>query len=200
MSLSPRQTLPASYRPAGTMDLSRNRGLALAVNLAALGLFFGFGWLFARIGAAVRPDMAGVNLEIGGWLDLVKLLALLFLLVAGQVAVHELIHGLFFQFYTGARPHYAFKGLYAYAAAPGWYLPRNPYLVTALAPFVLITLAGLLLLPFLPAGFVLPLLLGLTLNAAGAVGDLLVAGWLLIQPPSSLIHDNGDAISLYRPG
>lgn len=190
--------LPAGYAAGGTIDLSKNKWLALAVNLAAVGLFFGFGWLFAAAAAWLRPEPPGFNLQVSGLGQLLGLLALLVGLIAGQVALHELIHGLFFWVFTGARPRFALKLMYAYAAAPDWYLPRNQHLVTALAPLVAMTAAGLVLLPVVPAWLVPALLFVITANAAGAVGDMLVAAWLLRQPPTALVRDSGDAITVYN--
>jgi hypothetical protein len=190
--------LPAGYAVGGTVELSKNRWLAIAVNLAAVGLFFVFGWLFTAAAVWLRPDWRSFNLHITGPGQLLGLLAILLALIVFQVALHELIHGLFFRLYTGARPRYALKLMYAYAAAPDWYLPRDQHLVTALAPLVLMTVGSLGLLPFIPARLIPALLLVMTANAAGAVGDMVVAGWLLRQPPTALVRDAGDAITVYN--
>lgn len=191
--------LPAGYAAGGTVDLSKNRWLAIAVNLAAVGLFFVFGWLFVAVAVWLRPDWRSLALTVTGPGQLVGLLAAMLALVALQVTLHELIHGLFFRLFTGARPRYALKLMYAYAAAPDWYLPRNQHLVTALAPLVLMTAAGLGLLPVVPARLIPALLFVLAANAAGAAGDMVVAGWLLRQPSSALVRDAGDAITVYHP-
>ena len=190
--------LPAGYAADGTIDLSKNRWLAVAVNLVAVGLFFAFGWLFTAAAIWLRPDWSSSNLQIIGSAQLAGLLVLLLALFAVQVVLHELIHGLFFELFTGSRPRYALKLMYAYAAAPDWYLPRCQYLVTALAPLVLMTLGGLGLLPVFPARLIPALLLVMTANAAGAVGDMVVVGWLLRQPPTALVRDTGDAITVYN--
>ena len=91
------------------------------------------------------------------------------------------------------------KGLYAYAAAPEWYLPRQHHVAVALAPLVVMTLVGLLWLPVAPAVVVPPLLLVLVLNASGAVGDLVTVIWLLKQPRATFVRDRGDTITLYQP-
>ncbi|NJN17657.1 MAG: DUF3267 domain-containing protein [Oscillochloris sp.] len=71
------------------------------------------------------------------------------------------------------------KGLYAYAAAPDWYLPRRPYFSVALAPLLAISLLGIGMLLIVPATWIPVVLLAIVLNAAGAIGDLPVAAWLL---------------------
>jgi hypothetical protein len=125
----------------------------------------------------------------------VAVLVLTFLMIV----VHELIHGLFFWLFTRERPTFGFKGAYAYAAAPDWYMPRNQYAIVGLAPLVLMTLAGLVLLPVIPVWAIPALLFVVVTNAAGAVGDIAVVGWLLLQPRATLVNDIGDAVTLYRP-
>jgi hypothetical protein len=113
--------------------------------------------------------------------------------------LHELIHGLFFWLFTRTRPAFGFKGAYAYAAAPGWYIPRSQYIIVGLAPLVLITLGGFALLVVVPAWLIPALLFVVVMNGAGAVGDIAVVGWLLVQPRATLVHDLGDAVAIYRP-
>lgn len=116
-----------------------------------------------------------------------------------MVLIHEGIHGFFFWLFTHSIPKFAFKGTYAYAAAPGWYFSRKQYFITALSPFLLISLAGLMFMLFFPPAWFIPLLLVMVFNAGGAVGDLWVAIWLLTQPSGCLAHDSGDATTLYIP-
>jgi hypothetical protein len=101
--------------------------------------------------------------------------------------------------FTRTRPVFAFRGYYAYAAAPGWYFPRRQYILVSLAPLVLLSLLGLVALVFVPAGWFLPVILFMSFNGGGAVGDLAVFFWLLRQPSTCLAYDVGDAVTLYLP-
>jgi len=62
-----------------------------------------------------------------------------------------------------------------------------------------LTAAGLALLPIVPPGWLLGLLIFLTLNASGAVGDLVIAAWVLRAPSACLALDLEDSTSLYLP-
>jgi hypothetical protein len=117
--------------------------------------------------------------------------------LVGVIILHELVHGVFFWVITGQRPHFGFKGAYAFAAAPTWYIARGPYLIVGLSPLVLITIAGVLLLPVVPLEILSPLALALTFNGAGAIGDAAIVVYLLTLPPSVLINDRGDAVAVY---
>ncbi len=198
----PTQTLPANYILKGTLDLSTDRKAALVFSLMGIVLFFVFGGLFGYAIVRMRPldsgQMTSITITGVGSLVLVILVAVGINIVV--VVLHEAVHGLFFWLFTKSRPGFAFKIWYAYASAPSWYLPRSLYLVVALSPLIALTALGFALVPFAPAGLLAALLLFMTLNASGAVGDIGVAIWLLFQPQSCLANDHGDAISLYVPG
>ncbi len=92
---------------------------------------------------------------------------------------------------------FGFKGAYAYAAAPGWFIPRNPYLWIGLSPLVVLSLTGFVLITVLPVNWLLPIMIGLIFNAVGSVGDLYVVFWLFLKPATVYIQDQGDAINIY---
>jgi hypothetical protein len=127
---------------------------------------------------------------------LMPLLVLLGVIFA-MVILHEAIHGLFFRLFTGGKVKFAFKGAYAYAAAPDWYVNKPPYLLISLAPLVLITVLGLISLLFAPASWISPLMLLITLNASGAIGDLYVFFLLLRMPGDVLVRDFGEQMEIY---
>ncbi len=176
-----------------------NRPLQYALQGAALTMFFLFGTLFIFIAMSVRPDFSPWDLLRAAQERIRFLLSLLGLTYL-MVFLHEAVHGLFFWLFTREWPLFGLKRSYAYAAAPAWYLPRGPMLVTGLAPLLLLTVAGLLLMLFLPVGWLPALLLVITLNAAGAVGDLVTAVLLLREPATVLANDQGDVMRLYRNG
>ena len=192
--MRPTQTLPPGYTPCFTLDLSRNMRLVLLLNLVAILLFGVFGWLFFSLAAAILPpDRLASGLK-ATWITLLACL----LAYGLMLVLHELIHGAFFWLFSGRRPHFGFKGAYAYAAAPDWYFPRRQYLVVGISPLLTLSLLGVALLPILPAVALLPWLVALAGNAAGAIGDALIVGWLLFQPDPLLIQDHGDAVTAYR--
>lgn len=194
-------TLPENYRLSGTLDLSKNQKAVLLLNLVGLGLFILFGWLLLRASISLRPAMANAlfSFSVDNALQFVVWLAVLLASTVVMVLLHEGVHGLFFWLATGARPKFGFRGAYAYACAPDWYLPRGPYLWISLSPLVVLTLLGLALVRVLPLSVLPVLLLLMVLNASGAVGDLAVFFWLLGKPAGSLANDRGDAVSLYTP-
>lgn len=196
------QTLPENYHAIGTLDISKDQRFLLILNVFALIILAAAGVFFFRAIFWLRGDAAAQAIGVmqintlAGWAGLiVAILAL----TALHVVIHEAIHGVFFWLYTRSRPKFAFRWAYAYAAAPSWFIPRNAFFVTTLAPLVVISLAGLLLMSFVSPGWLLPIWYVITMNAAGAVGDLAVGIWLLRQPPTCLAQDRGDAVTLFLP-
>lgn len=194
------RALPDGYVLAGIFEL-KPVGRLILLNIIGTILFMVFGWLFVRILFWMRPVEAppAFSLTIEGTSGLVRVLLILIGTLFFMLCVHEGIHGSFFWLFTRTTPKFAFKGTYAYAAAPGWYFPRREYFLIAISPFIFISLAGLLLMMFIPPGWFIPLLLVMVFNAGGAVGDLWVVIWLLTQPPGCLALDDGDSISLFIP-
>ena len=133
-------------------------------------------------------------------MTVIQLLSIAMLPLIFAVTLHEAAHGAFFWVFTRERPAFGLEPPFAaYAAAPDWYLPRRQHLVVGLAPFTLITLVGLALLPVVPAFVVPVLLLIMVTNAAGSIGDSVMVVWLLTQPRDILVQDTGAAINIYRP-
>jgi hypothetical protein len=124
------QTLPPSYQHQGTLDLSTQPLVLAALSLGSIllgGLAVG---MMLWVLPLLRPDLIELSVTIGGLADLLRflLIALIVMVVmVVMVVLHEGLHGLMFWHFTGDRPTFGFKGLYAYAAAPNWYLPRNQH-------------------------------------------------------------------------
>jgi hypothetical protein len=194
--------LPSGYDLHATLDLAENRLAAIGVNVLGVGFLLLFGWLALSFSSAVRADIGYATLVTFAWLQRAGLLVAILIVVAIEfvmVLLHEAVHGAFFWIFTHQRPVFGLKLPYAaYAAAPDWFLPRNQHLAVGLGPFVLITVAGMMLLPIIPASAVLALLLIVVSNAAGAAGDFVMIVWLLRHPSESLVRDTGSAVSVYR--
>ncbi len=193
--------LPEGYRPVGTLNLTKNLRLLVYLNVAGAVLLVGFYYVFIRAALWMRPEAARQGLS-GGSLNLSGMLVLLLAVIgvyAAVIVLHEATHGIFMFWFTHSRPVFAFRGYYAYAAAPGWYFPRGQYMLVSLAPLVLLSLLGLVVLAFVPAGWFLAVISFIAFNGSGAVGDLAVFFWLLRQPSTCLAFDVGDAVTLYLP-
>jgi len=188
------RALPAHSKQYHALELS-NWKLMLAMNVGGVLLLFLFGWLFMGVAAALNPQFFMLELRIFvQLLNLVSFIGTIF----GVMLLHELIHALFFWLFSGERPRIGFHILYAYAAAPGWAFRLPVFFIIGAAPLLLISLTGLLLLPAVSLAWSARIILALTVNAAGSIGDILVLLWLLSQPRDCWIVDEGARITLYR--
>ncbi len=186
------RSLPDGYQGSEILDLSSTSS-SVKLNLAAIPLLFFYTWIFSLIFTALNPSNPFPNglwsvltsFSLRDWLLL--LLCIVFILV-----FHELVHGMFFWIFTKVRPHFGLRGGYAYASAPDWYLPKYQYVVVGLSPFVVISLLGIILGSFLSVNLLPYLLVTVSFNAAGALGDMIVVAWILRRPNSILVKDEGD--------
>lgn len=188
------KTLPSHFALFHSLDLT-NRKLMLGMNVAGVLLLFIFGWFFLGVAALIAPQFFWLELQM--LLRLISLPAFL-LTILLVVVLHELSHALFFWLFCRERPKIGFNWLYAYAAAPDWYFTRRQFVLIGLAPVLLLTLAGIGAMPFVSFLTTARLILALTVNAAGAVGDFLVVIWVLGQPANILLRDEGTAVSAYK--
>jgi hypothetical protein len=204
--------LPEHFVERGSVDLSKDFKLLAWLQVAALLAVILTGWLFLNLTYALRADsvellslrsLLGFESGTGFFFQIsLSMFMLLSLLIATvlMIILHEAVHGIAFWLFTGKKPTFGFKWFYAYAASPkGVYLPRQQYFVVALAPLIFLTLAGTALIPLTPLTALPTLVFFLIGNAAGAIGDIWVVGWLLREPPEILLQDKGDAVTCYGP-
>lgn len=177
------RTPPENYTRQTQLDLSSKRA-ALLLNLGAVILTLGMVLAFNHVMSLLRPGVCFLSITR------LPLMLLGFVVV---IILHELIHGLFFWIFTRQRPVFAFKGSYAFAAAPDWYLPRDQFVIVGLAPLVLISLAAALIFAIfsLNATTYFIMLSGI-LNAASSFGDLVTVIWVQRRSPEALVRDQGD--------
>jgi hypothetical protein len=191
--------LPDNYRPTQEINLLKDTRLAIWLNGIAIVLLI--------------PVIAGLVLfvrkfhpenSVNGLRIIFSLQSILYGLafvaaILITLIIHEAIHGFFFRIFTRSRPVFAIRYAYAYAAAPGWYIPSQAYAVVGLSPLVLIDIIGLLLLGSCPPGWILIWSCVIAINTTGAVGDLYIIGNLLRHSTHCLVMDSGDAVQYYEP-
>jgi hypothetical protein len=193
------QVLPPNYHLSGKFDL-KNARQVISMNLVGfvlliLSIWF-FGWLAIRMRGTSAISFSFEFSSISSSLFSVGKLILVIFLV---LVLHEAIHAIYFWFFSRHKPLVGFKGFYAYASMPGWYFPRNQYLLIGIAPLVIISLLGIICLAILPIASIYLVLVALVMNTSGAVGDIFVVLWLFTKPQSTMALDKIDSIEFYVP-
>ena len=197
--LSSTRILPEGYIQTYEINLAKNKRLAVLLNIAGLFIFIISFVLLGLFASRVRPGLfSGTFIFL---VDLSTVWQLLRLLAAAALTLvaHELIHGFFFWVFTRSKPVFALHPAYAYAAAPGWFIPTRQYSIIGLSPLVIITAIGLLLIRLAPAGWILPVILITALNIGGAAGDMLVIAGLSRTSSACLVNDAGDRVGFFEP-
>ena len=167
------------------------------LNLVAISLLFPSIYTFGKVAIYLRPEYSEISL-ISGKFSLANILIILGVSFV-VIFVHELIHGVFFWIYTRDRPIFAYKILYAFAAAPEWFIPKTNFIVIGLSPAILITVLALFLIMITPSSMVKIVSLAGAINFAGSTGDFAVVIWTLTLPKSCLVKDSGDSFDIYQP-
>ncbi|MFA9415217.1 DUF3267 domain-containing protein [Natrinema sp. HArc-T2] len=186
MSRSESQT---ARRPLAAFELTRTVTLQwLAVSATGFfGFAYGFGHVLAWIrGTSLEPIVIAPSSPptVLGWL------AVSVGLLVCVVVPHELLHGVFLARY-GDNPDYGigvshFVLPYAYAGTSGARYTRNQLLVALLAPFVVLTAAGVAVMVVVPTPL---LIVPLAANATGSIGDLWMAAVLYQYPANVRVGD-----------
>jgi len=195
------QQLPDGYQFEEKWDLSEDRKAKVYLSLASLGLFILFWLLFNGLLQIFRPETNGVvsgfSISLSDPTSMIVSVLVLIFVTVGMVFLHEAIHGLFFWLFTREKPRFGFKVVYAFAGAPGWYITKLPYILIGIAPLLVITILGLLLLLIVPEEWLLAVLLFMTMNASGAAGDIYTVFWLWRKPDNILVSDSGDSVQVF---
>lgn len=193
------RSLPDSYTLRWDFNLKRDWRTGLLLQAAGIGLFLLFGIGLGALIRRLRPDLDFQQALFGAW-DSWALVGLLLFSMMLVISLHEGVHGLFFWVFTRVQPVFGLGWGYAYACAPGWYFTRGQYAVIGLAPFVLLSFAGIVLIAVSPAVWIGALFWLVLLNASGAVGDFWFIARILREPSDILVEDTGDGFRVYGSG
>lgn len=188
------KTLPENYNLAWEVDVENDKRQMWLLQLLGLPWAILVLAFLAWYASLLHPEILRSNV---GEVSLGVVLALLPVLGI-SIILHELVHGLFFWFYTREQPRFGFKLIYAYATAPGWYFPSSYYWLIGLAPLVLLSLVGLALLPFAPRDLAYLLLFAIFTNASGAIGDLYIVTRIALEPAGAMVEDRGTGFRVFR--
>ena len=193
---TPIHTLPPNYREARHLVATEQKML-LKLNLASLvplGLALIFmGWWWAFVQRLRGPYSTAFSESFSSLVGIVLVLVITF-------GAHEAIHGVAIRLY-GHKPRFGMalhKGV-LYATTDNALFPRNQFIAVALAPLVVLTLAGMALMVVLPDSLAYYAGLVVVLNAAGAIGDLWMSAEVLRYPRNALVRDEADSIRIYVP-
>ena len=189
--------LPERYTLRREINLQKDQSLLIKLNLWGLALMPFIGYFLLKLGVALHPEFHSTYEILLPRLPIFIHVLNIVLSVIAVTILHELVHGAFFWIITRQLPGFGFRGAYAFAAAPKWFIPRGAYFWIGAAPLLLLSIIGIICIPIIPAQFLFSWLFCLLANASGSVGDVYILADLIRQPARAMVQDRGDRISIY---
>ena len=182
--------LPQGHRQILTIDLQKNKKLALMVNGLALliaAAMIAVALPLVPIGSIfVNDDLRGILIK----------LAVMYGGMFVYIILHEAVHGIVMRRFSAAKVRFGFTGLYAYAGSDAYYC-RKHYIIIALAPIVVWgVVLGILNVLVPEEWFYVVYMIQMT-NVSGAAGDLYVSWKMSRLPADILVQDVGIAMTVY---
>lgn len=179
-------------------DLELTRGLTIQMlAVGTLGLLVAWSAFSGLYQVATGTTVTlGVAPDSLGWLATPVDVLVFAVLATVVLAPHEWVHGLAMRHY-GGEPRYGvgvahFVLPYAYATTDHEFT-RDQFVVVLLAPLVVLTAVGVPLMLALGWGW---LVVPLTMNAAGAVGDVWMTLVVLGYPGHVRVADHADGVRI----
>ena len=185
-------TLPDGYAGLCSIDLQKDKRLALLINglalLIALPLVF--------LGNRIVPLRTLFSMDDGFGFYFLRL-GMLTAGYAAYVVLHELVHGAAMKLCGTKKVRYGFCGMYAYAGSEDYY-SRGAYIFIALAPVVLFLAVFAVANLLVPLSWFWTIYLLQIINVSGAAGDIYVTCRFLRMPKDILIKDVGTSMEVYQ--
>ena len=177
-------------------EFALTRRVVIEWTVLGTGVGFVAAFVFATIyaGATGQPEL---GFQLTEPTAIVVGFGLLVLSIVGVIVVHELIHATAIWRFGGKVSFGVgvaqFVLPYAYVTTTQR-LTRNQFVIVALAPLVVITSVGVLLMVALDVPL---LVVPLAVNAGGAIGDLWMVGILRRYPPNVVVEDAVTGVRIY---
>lgn len=184
-------TLPEGYREIYSIDLQKNKTMAVIVNLIAVVI------TVAMIVPVhfIIPITNLLSMEDGMTAYFFRLGTLLVLMIVYMV-LHELVHGVAMKMCGTKKVKYGFTGMYAFAGSDDYY-NKKAYIFIALAPIVLLGIIIGIVNLFVPIEWFWVVYFVQITNLSGATGDLFVSFRFSRLPRDILVKDYGVGMVVY---
>ncbi len=183
--------LPGGYGEILSIDLHRDKKLNILISAVSLLVAL----LMLIIGHMVVPIQTFFDMSGGIGPCALRWAGLMAGLIA-YIYLHERVHGIFMQRYSGAKVYYGHKGMFFYAGSDAYFCKRH-YIIIALAPVVIWGIVLLCLCRVSPRAWFWALYIIQIVNFSGAAGDLYVVWRFSRLPGDILVRDSGVSMAVY---
>ncbi len=183
--------LPEGYQAYFSIDLQKNKRLALLVN----GLAIVIGVIMALPMHFVVPINTLFDMEQGIGSYFLRF-GVLTVGMTVYIVLHEAIHGAAMKLCGTKKVKYGYTGLYAFAGSDDYYSKR-PYQFIALAPILLWGVVLLIANMLVPISWFWVIYIIQISNISGAAGDIYVTVRFAKLPKDILVKDAGTSMTIY---
>ncbi len=185
------ENLPEGYNEILSVDLQKNKKLALLVN----GLAIAIAVLLAVPMNFYIPisTLFDSSKEFGEYM---LHMGALLLGIFAYTILHELVHGITMKLAGTKKVKYGFTGMYAFAGSNDYY-DKKTYIIIALAPVVVWGIVLGALNAFVPAEWFWVVYIIQIMNLSGAAGDYYVSFKFSKLPKDIWVHDCGTSMKVY---
>lgn len=200
-------TLPPDYGRQASFNLLKSNKTKIGVIIFGIVLLIFGGWLLVQFTHFLRPNVLEsirfrhiLTVTQDGQPSFTLPIVDIVVAVVLVTFIHELVHAVFCWWFAGQRPTIGFKGLFVYVAAPPEvYFPRNQYIIVSIAPLVLLTIVGLLLMLIVPVTGISILSFFIIFNIAGSAVDLIMAIRLLFYSSDTFMQRGDTDLLIFGP-
>lgn len=184
-------TLPEGYGEIYSIDLQKDKKMAVVVNLFAAVI------AVAMIVPVhfIIPISNLLNMN-GGMTAYFLRLGILLVSMIVYMVLHELVHGVAMKMCGTKKVKYGFTGMYAFAGSDDYY-NKKAYIFIALAPIVLLGIVIGVINFFVPVEWFWVVYFIQIINLSGAAGDLFVSVRFSRLPRDILVKDYGVGMVVY---
>ena len=183
--------LPDGYFEIYSVDLQKNKKVALFVNLLAIFIAVAL----AIPAAVLVPISKTIDYSFGIGNLLLKF-AVAGVLTVLYMVLHELVHGAAMKICGTKKIKYGFTGMYAFAGSDDYY-DKRAYIFIALAPVVLWGAVLAVVNVFIPPEWFWVVYFIQINNISGAAGDFFVTVKFSRMPKDILVQDYGVGMTVY---
>lgn len=182
--------LPKGYRELLSINLQKDKKLALLVNGTAIAI----GVLLVLIMHLFVP--IGTLLDASDGDLYTKRFLMIAIGCVVYILLHEMVHGMVMKLYGAQQVKYGYTGLYAHAGTDEFF-DKKSYLVIALAPVVFWGIV-LLAAQFFVSGVWNWVVWAIQIaNLSGAAGDAYVTWKFSKLPDDIIVQDSGVSMTVY---
>lgn len=183
--------LPEGYKEVLSINLQKDKKLALIVNLIGLVVMLAMGVpMHFYIPISTLFDFSDGMVVY--WLRIASLV------VFGVVylILHEAVHGITMKMCGTKKVKYGFTGMYAFAGSDDYY-DKKSYIIIALAPVVVWGIVLAIINCLVPENWFWVVYFIQISNISGAAGDIYVTAKFSKLPNDILVQDSGVGMTVY---